>query len=139
MEANQTLADACVHDEVVQTSAALFYAASLRTTYARRQMYDGLQVSEYAMPSQIFGRISLFSACGDHLQFPPVPESSSLIAPLLGTSDEHKVGASMFKNLDYIFEMHTTKRFTDSVLINILAKMRGPKEQAKLIWEEWQA
>ena len=100
-------------------------------------MYDGLQVSEYAKPSQIFGRTSFLAACGDHLQLPPVPKSSSLIAPLEGTSDEHKVGASMFKTLPYIFEMHTTKRFTDSVLINSLAKMRGPKEQAKLTEEEW--
>ena len=55
---------------------------------------------------------------------PPVPKSFDLLAPLGGTSDEHKVGASMFRNLDYLFEMHTMKLFVDPTLIAILQEMR---------------
>ena len=74
--------------------------------------------------SNIFGRISFLALCGDHLQLPPVPKSFGLLAPLDGTSDEHKVGASMFRNLDYLFQMHTMKLFEDPTLIAVLQKMR---------------
>ena len=35
-----------------------------------------------------------------------------------------KVGASMFRNLDYLVEMHTMKLFEDPTLIAILQKVR---------------
>ena len=76
--------------------------------------------------------------CGDHLQLPPVPKSSGLLAPLDGTSDEHKVGASMFSRLHFLFEMHTMKRFKDPTLIAIVKKMRTAGG-LKLSETEWQA
>ena len=76
--------------------------------------------------------------CGDHLQLPPVPKSSGLLAPLEGTSDEHKVGASMFNRVHYLFEMLTMQRFEDPTLIVILQKMRT-KHGCKLTEAEWQA
>ena len=137
MDANQTHAGAWVHDEALQTSAPLFNAAALRTTYAREHYYK-LDTARYAKPEQIMGRISFFAVTGDHLQLPPVPKSSGLLAPMENTSDEHKAGASMFNNIHYLFEMETMKRFTDPVLISILQKMRRP-QGAKLTDQEWQA
>ena len=123
MDANQTHAGAWVHDEALQTAAPLLHATALRTTYARQHEYN-LDIARYAEPGQIMGKISFFAMCGDHLQLPPVPKSSGLLASLDGTSDEHKVGASMFKRVHYLFEMHTMKRFEDATLITILENMR---------------
>ena len=75
---------------------------------------------------------------GDHLQLPPVPKSSGLLAPLDGTSDEHKVGASMFNRLHFLFVMHTMKRFKDPTLIAIVKKMRTAGG-LKLSESEWEA
>ncbi len=135
MDANQTHAG--VHDEALQTSASLLHASALRTTYARQHKYN-LEIACYARPNETMGRISFLTLCGDHLQLPPVPKSSGLLAPLDGTSDEHKVGASMFNNMHYLYEMETMKRFQDPTLIAILEKMRRPKG-AKLTEQEWQA
>ena len=137
MDANQTHAGAWVHDEALQTAAPLLHATALRTTYARQHEYK-LDITRYAEPSQIMGKISFFAMCGDHLQLPPVPKSSGLLASLEGTSDEHKVGASMFNKVHYLFEMHTMKRFNDPTLIAILKKMREPGGK-KLSDTEWQA
>ena len=137
MLANQTHAGAWVHDEALQTSASLLHAAALRTTFARKEEYK-LVSAAYARPNEIFGRISFLALCGDHLQLPPVPKSSGLLASLEGTSDEHKAGASMFNNVQYLFEMETMKRFKDQTLISILKKMRQRKG-AKLSQEEWRA
>ena len=76
--------------------------------------------------------------CGEHLQSPPVPKSSGLLAPLEGTSDEHKVGASMLSRNHYVYEMLTMKRFSDPVLVAILQKMRKTGG-AKLTDPEWNA
>ena len=137
MDANQTHAGAWVHDEALQTSAPLLHAAALRSTYVRQHKYN-LDIARYAEPSQTMGKISFFAMCGDHLQLPPVPKSSGLLASLENTSDEHKVGASIFNQMHYLFEMHTMKRFEDATLIAILEKMRKPGG-AKLSQTEWQA
>jgi hypothetical protein len=137
MDANQTHAGAWIHDEALQTAAPLFHAAALRTTYARQHVYN-LDIARYAEPSEIMGKISFFAMCGDHLQLPPVPKSSGLLASLDNTSNEHKVGASMFNHIHYLFEMHTMKRFEDPILISILQKMRHLGGQ-KLLESEWQA
>ena len=137
MDANQTHAGAWIHDEALQTASSLLRAASLRTTYARHDAYK-LDTARYAEPSEIFGKVLFFALCGDHLQLPPVPKSSGLLAPQDGTSDEHKVGASMFHRIHYLFEMHTMKRFEDPTLIAILQKMRR-LHGAKLTDPEWQA
>ena len=137
MDANQTFAGGWVHDEALQTAAPLLHATALRTTYARQHKYN-LDTARYAEPKEIMGRISAFYLCGDHLQLPPVPKSSGLLAPLEGTSDEHKAGASMFNNVQYLFEMETMKRFKDPTLVAILQKMRR-LGGAALTEQEWQA
>ena len=95
-------------------------------------------MARYAESSQIFGKISFFAMCGGHLQLPPVPKSSGLLAPLEGTSDEHKVGARIFNRVDYLFEMLTMKRFEDPTLLAILGKMRTTGG-CQLSRAEWQA
>ena len=137
MENNQTYAGAWIHDEALQTAASLLHAVALRTTYARQHIYK-LDIARYAAPSEIMGKMSFFVMCGDHLQLPPVPKSSGLLASLEGTSDEHKVGASMFNRVHYLFEMHTMKRFEDPVLVSILQKMRHPGGK-QLLDNEWEA
>jgi hypothetical protein len=54
------------------------------------------------------------------------------------TSDEHRAGAAMFNNMHHLFEMHTMKRFNDTVLVSILSKMRKAGG-SKLSELEWQA
>jgi hypothetical protein len=135
LDANQTHAGAWIHDEAMQTGASLLHAAALRTTYARQSLYN-LDLGRYAQPKETFGRISMLLMCGDHLQLPPVPKSSGLLASLENTSDEHKAGAAIFYGFEYLFEMHTMKRFTDPTLISILQKMRKLGGE-KLTEEEW--
>ena len=137
LDANQTHAGAWIHDEALQTSAPLLHAAALRTTYARQHHYN-LDTARYARPNEIMGKMSFLALCGDHLQLPPVPKSSGLLAPLEHTSDEHKAGASIFNNLHYLFEMETMKRFQDPMLVAILHKMRRTNG-TKLSDREWQA
>ena len=137
LSAVQGCAGAWLMDEVLQTQAQLFHAGALRTTYARASRYH-LHMAEYARPRHIFGRISFLALCGDHLQLPPVPRSTSLLAPLDGTSDEQKAGAAMFANIDYCYEMQTMMRFRDPILRSILTKMRQP-EGRELSHDEWDA
>ena len=68
----------------------------------------------------------IFIMGGDELQLPPVPMEASLLAPLEGTSDEHKAGAAIFANLKHVYRLSTAMRFDDPVLISILQKMRTP-------------
>ena len=75
---------------------------------------------------------------GDHLQLPPVPASSSMLAPLEGTTNEHKVGANIFRDADLVFEFQQAMRFTDRTLIDILDTMRAPGGRA-LTEQQWQA
>ena len=49
-----------------------------------------------------------------------------MLAPLEGTSDEHKVGAKIFRNAELVFQFNTAMRFTDNTLIEILEVMRTP-------------
>jgi hypothetical protein len=137
MDANQTHAGAWAHDEALQTAAALWHAACLKTTYARETFYN-LDPTRYAMPNEILGRTSWVGLTGDHLQLPPVPKESGFLAPMENKSDEHKAGAAMFNNMHYLFEMHTMKRFNDTVLVSILSKMRKTGG-SKLSELEWQA
>ena len=107
-------------------------AAALRTTYAREAKYI------YSSPRERFGRIAVPIYSQDHMQLPPVPPSSSMLAPLEGTSDEHKVGAKIFRNVELVFEFQTAMRFTDETLIEILQVMRKPGGK-KLTDHQWQA
>ena len=49
-----------------------------------------------------------------------------MLAPLEGTSDEHKVGAKIFRNAELVFEFNTAMRFNDETLVQILEAMRTP-------------
>ena len=50
-----------------------------------------------------------------------------MLAPLTGTSNEHKAGANIFRNADLVFQFEKMMRFTDKTLIEILEVMRTPK------------
>ena len=124
-------------DESSQLQAELNHAAALRTTYARESKY-GLNRDNYSGPRERYGRIAILWYSQDHLQLPPVPESSSMLAPLEGTSAEHKVGANIFRNAELVFQFSTAMRFTDETLIQILEAMRTPGGR-KLSPTQWQA
>ena len=124
-------------DEYSQLQGELNNAAALRTTYARESTY-GLDKSLYHTPQERFGRMPVDSYSGDHLQLPPVPESSSLLAPVEQSSKEHAVGASIFRNAELVFQFQKAMRFTDSKQIQLLEVMRTPGGQA-LKEELWEA
>ena len=65
--------------------------ASLRATYTRESKYS-LNRNNYSGPRERYGRVAIPWYSQDHLLLPPVPQSSSTLAPLEGTNDEHKVG-----------------------------------------------
>ena len=98
----------------------------------------GLKLENYAQPRETAGRISKIVHSGDHLQLPPVPKSTSLLANIDGTSDEQKAGAAMFASIEQVFELETMMRFHDPVLRQILEKMRTPGG-ARLSDNEWKA
>ena len=124
-------------DESSQLQAELNHAAALRTTYARESRYR-LNRSNYSGPGERYGRMAVLWYSQDHLQLPPVPESSSMLAPMEGTSQEHKVGAKIFRNAELVFQFSTAMRFTDQTLIQILETMRIPGGR-KLTNDQWQA
>ena len=75
---------------------------------------------------------------GDHLQLPPMPKKNSLFAPLEHTSQEHRVGAPIFRNAHYVFQMKHMMRFKDDVLVRILHTMRTLDGKA-LAESDWRA
>ena len=83
-------------DEYSQLLAELNNAAALRTTYAREAKFK-LDRNVYHKPQERYGRLAMLTYGGDHLQLPPVPASASVLASLDNKSDEHKVGARIFR------------------------------------------
>ena len=132
-----TDAGALFVDEYSQLQGELNHAGALRTTYAREAKY-GLNRDVYYKPQERWGRLPVVVYSGDHLQLPPVPASSSMLAPLDGTTNEHKVGAKIFRDADLVFEFLKAMRFTDQTLIDILEVMRTPGGKA-LSEQQWQA
>ena len=124
-------------DEWSQMQSILFHAVSLRATYARMDTYQ-LQLGDYTKTENLFGKVAVLLLAGDHLQLPPVPKSSSLLAGVYGSSLEHQAGVGMFANLWDAFSMATTMCFDNAVLREILRKMRVPGG-AKLLQSEWEA
>ena len=61
-----------------------------------------------------------------------------MLAPLEGTSNEHKVGAKIFRNAELVFQFSSAMRFTDETLVQILEAMRTPGGR-KLSRAQWQA
>ena len=130
-------AGAQLFDEFSQIPAALFHGVSLRACYARRHAYQ-LDLNSYASSPGLFGHIPVLLLFGDHLQLPPVPQSTSFFASLDGTSSEHKAGSAMFGNIEDIFCFEKARRFRDQNLIAILTAMRQPEGQA-LTDQQWHA
>ena len=128
---------ALIIDEAPQGAAALYHAVALRSTYGRDAAH-GLEVADYAEPSQTFGAMPVVIECGDELQLPPVPASSGLFADLSDVSTEHLAGLQIFRQKDYVYRLSTMKRFTDETLIAILTKMRR-SGGCKLTAQEWKA
>ena len=124
-------------DEYSQLQGELNHAGALRTTYAREAKYR-LNKDVYFKPQERWGRLPVVVYSGDHLQLPPVPASSSMLAPLESTTNEHKVGAKIFRDADLVFEFQQAMRFTDHTLIDILNTMRVPGGKA-LTEQQWQA
>ena len=118
-----TDAGALYIDEYSQLQSELNHAGALRTTYAREAKY-GLNRDMYYKPQERWGRLAVLAYSGDHLQLPPVPASSSMMAPLDSTTNEHKVGAKIFHDADLVFELLQSMRFTDQTLIEIMKAMR---------------
>jgi hypothetical protein len=107
-------------------------------TYARQVAYS-LKREDYALPKERFGRIGILFYAGDHLHLPPVPQKSSMLAPLLGAGQEHRVGAAIFRNCEYVFQLKNMMRFKDDEqLKRILAVMRTPGGSF-LAEQDWQA
>ena len=125
-----------IKDEWSQSSGPLEHGLALRATYARSSTYN-LRLAEYAAKSQTYGAIPMVASCGDELQLPPVPESSSLLAPPTG-SQEHAAGVKIFAQQDFCYRLTTMMRFDDELLVGILAKMRQP-DGCELTAREWDA
>ena len=60
-----------------------------------------------------------------------------MLAPLQGTSNEHKAGANIFRNADMVFQFEKMMRFIDKSLIEILEVMRTPKPGKPLTEMQW--
>jgi hypothetical protein len=130
-------AGAMLHDEHSMLPGAMNHAASLLAAYARESQFC-LRRQDYALPRERYGRMPLLGYFGDHLQLPPVPKKNSLLAPLDGTSQEHRVGAAIFRQVRYVFQLQQMMRFTDPVLIRILHTMRTAGGQP-LSNSDWKA
>ena len=130
-------AGAVIEDEFSMIAGSMNHAASLLFTYAREGTYR-LRREDYAQPRERYGRVAILAWAGDHLQLPPVPKKNSLLAPLQSTSQEHRVGASIFRNAQYVFQMRQMMRFKDARLLRILQTMRTVGGQA-LSPTDWKA
>ena len=130
-------AGAVIQDEFSMIAGSMNHAASLLFTYAREGKCK-LRREDYAQPRERYGRVPILAWAGDHLQLPPVPKKNSLLAPLQGTSQEHRVGASIFRNAQYVFQMRQMMRFKDARLVRILQTMRTVGGQA-LTSTDWKA
>ena len=54
---------------------------------------------------------------------PPVPATPSMLAPFEGTTNEHKVGAKIFRDTDLLLEFQQAMRCIDQPVIDILKIM----------------
>ena len=130
-------AGAMLHDESSMLAGSMNHAASLVATYAREYKFR-LRRENYAMPRERYGGIPVLGFFGDHLQLPPVPKANSMLAPLDGTSQEHRVGTSIFRQARYVFQLQQMMRFKDPTLVRILHTMRTVGGQA-LAETDWQS
>ena len=125
MQAIHVRAGALFIHEFSQLQATLSHANNLFWTIARLPRYN-LKLEDYAKPRETAGRVSKLTLSGHHLQLPPVPKSTSILPPLEGTTDEHKVGAVMLASIEHVFVLYAMMRFRDPILRAVLEKMRTP-------------
>jgi len=126
-----------VIDEVGAVSGSLLHADALRTTYGRALRYD-LGPTKYMQPQETWGRMPAKILCGDFYQLPPVPTSSSLLAPLKGQSYEHQQGRKLLADMEHVVDFVQMQRFTDPLLLEVLNAMRTPGGK-RISQESWQA
>ena len=133
-------AGAGIQDEFSQNSGPMAHAQTLRGTYGRANAH-GLVPEQYAEPQSNWGSLPVWLQFGDHLQYPPIPASGSLLSDPNEQSREHRVAVQMFADQDYVCCLRTAMRFrNDPALERILTKMRTPGEDRssfKLTAEEW--
>ena len=132
-----TDAGALFVDEYIQLQGELNHAAALRTTYAREAKYS-LNRNTYYRPEERWGRLAVVVYSGDHMQLPPAPARSSMLAQLDGTTIEDKVGSKIFRDADLVFEFLNSMPFSDQTLIDNLEVMRTPGGK-RLSEQQWQA
>ena len=92
-----------VIDELGCVSGALLHADALRKTYGRCLRYD-IPTTEYMKPQEAWGRMAVKILCGDFYQLPPVPASSSLLAPVKGQTYEHMQGCRFSADIEYVID-----------------------------------
>ena len=126
-----------VIDEVGAVPGPLLHADALRMTYGRALKRD-LDPTKYMQPQETWGRMPAKILCGDFFQLPPVPASSSLLAPHKGQSYEHQQGRKLLADMEYVVEFVQMQRFTDQRLLEVLNAMRTPGGK-KISDESWQA
>ncbi len=119
-------AGALIKDEFSQNPAAMENAICLRAAYARAPTYN-LDVEARATPGHTFGDMPIVVTCGDELQLPPVPETSSLLTPIEGRSKEHRCGVQIFQQQTWVIRLQTMFRFNgNDSQKKILELMRQP-------------
>ena len=60
-----------------------------------------------------------------------------MLAPMERTSQEHRVGAAIFRQARYVFQLQQMMRFTDPILVRILRTMRtvGGQPRSESDWK----
>ena len=104
------------------------YLPTAQSNHAAQNL--GPQETWRRMPAKIW--------CGDFFQLPPVPASSSLLAPLKGQTYEHQQGHKIVADMQYVVDFVEMKRFDDNLLVEVLQAMRTPGGKA-ISEEAWQA
>ena len=129
-----------VIDELGCVPADLLHADALRKMYGRCQRHK-LDTTKYMSSSEAWGRMPCNILCGDFYQLPPVPASSSLLAPPDKQSYEHQQGRKLLMDMEYVIEFVQMQRFDDPLLVEVLEAMRTPggKQISKAAWKALEA
>jgi len=89
-------------------------------------------------PQEAWGRMAAKILCGDFYQLPPVPASSSLLAPVKGQTYEHMQGRKLLADIEYVVDFVQMQRFNDPLQVQVLEAMRTPGGR-KISEESWNA
>ncbi len=125
-----------VIDELGCVPGDLLHADALRKTYGRAGRY-ALDPTRYMQPRETWGRMPCKILSGDFYQLPPVPASSSLLAPAAGHSYEHQQGRKLLLDMEHVVDFVNMKRFDDPLLREVLYAMRTPggKKVSEAAWQ----